>query len=109
MVMAMYTKPVGKNSQIGLRTMFSLDPLIERGYGYPLLYQSGELYRGEPLHDRQHPHDFISELAASFSHKFNEKHSFYVYGGLPGEPALGPTMYLHRASGMNNPNAPIGG
>lgn len=108
MFMAMYTKPIGEKSQIGLRAMFSLDPIIERGYGYPLLYQSGELFRGEQIHDRQHPHDFISELAASYSYKFNDKTSFFVYGGLPGEPALGPPMYLHRPSGMNNPDAPIG-
>ncbi|HKX83519.1 MAG TPA: hypothetical protein VJL58_04800, partial [Pyrinomonadaceae bacterium] len=108
MFMAMYTRPVGEKAQIGVRTMFSLDPIIERGYGYPLLYQSGELYRGEPIHDRQHPHDFISELAGTFSYKFNDKNSFYLYAGLPGEPALGPPMYLHRPSGMNNPDAPIG-
>ena len=108
MFMAMYTKPINERSQFGLRAMVSLDPIIERGYGYPLLYQSGELYRGEPLHDRQHPHDFISELAATYSYKFDEKNSFFIYAGLPGEPALGPPMYLHRPSGMNNPDAPIG-
>lgn len=108
MFMAMYSKPIGEKSQVGLRAMMSLDPLIERGYGYPLLYQSGELFRGEPIHDRQHPHDFISELAATYSYKFDDKNSFFVYAGLPGEPALGPPMYLHRPSGMNNPDAPIG-
>lgn len=108
MFMAMYTKPINERSQLGLRAMLSLDPIIERGYGYPLLYQSGELFRGEPLHDRQHPHDFISELAATYSYKFNDKNSFFIYAGLPGEPALGPPMYLHRPSGMNNPDAPIG-
>jgi plastocyanin len=108
MLMATYTKPVGNRSQIGIRTMLSLDPLIERGYGYPLLYQSGEIYRDTPLHDRQHPHDFISELAGTYSYKVNEKSSFYFYAGLPGEPALGPVMYLHRPSGANNPDAPIG-
>ena len=108
MFMAMYTKPVNEKSQIGLRAMLSLDPIIERGYGYPLLYQSGELYRGEPLHDRQHPHDFISELAATYSYKFDDKNSFFVYAGLPGEPALGPPMYMHRPSGANMPDAPIG-
>lgn len=108
MFMAMYSKPVGERSQIGLRAMLSLDPIIERGYGYPLLYQSGETFHGRPLHDRQHPHDFISELAATYSYKFSDKDSFYFYAGLPGEPALGPPMYLHRPSGMNNPDAPIG-
>src|SRR5215218_7282424 len=43
MLMAMYSKPLTNRSQLGLRTMFSLDPIIQRGYGYPLLYQSGEL------------------------------------------------------------------
>ena len=108
MFMAMYSKPINERSQIGLRAMISLDPIIERGYGYPLLYQSGELFRGEPLHDRQHPHDFISELAATYSYKIDDSNSFFVYAGLPGEPALGPPMYLHRPSGMNNPDAPIG-
>lgn len=108
MFMAMYSRPVGENSQIGFRAMASLDPVIQKGYGYPLLYQSGELYRGQPIHDRQHPHDLISELAVTFSHKFDEKRSIYLYAGLPGEPALGPPMYLHRASGANNPDAPVG-
>lgn len=108
MFMAMYSKPLNNKSQIGLRAMFSLDPLIERGYGYPLLYQSGELYGGRPIHDRQHPHDFISELSGSYSYKFNEKSSMFFYAGYPGEPALGPVAYVHRPSAMNNPDAPIG-
>lgn len=107
MFMAMYSRPVNNKSQIGLRAMVSLDPIIQRGYGYPLLYQSAETFRGEPLHDRQHPHDFISELSASYSYKFNEKSSAYIYAGYPGEPALGPPMFMHRASGMNNPDSPI--
>ncbi|MEQ1764513.1 MAG: hypothetical protein ABL984_15390 [Pyrinomonadaceae bacterium] len=107
MFMAMYSRPLSNRSQLGLRVMASLDPITQRGYGYPLLYQSGELYRGEPIHDRQHPHDFISELAASYSYKTTENQSFFIYGGIAGEPALGPPMFLHRASGMNNPDAPI--
>lgn len=107
MFMAMYSHPIGEKSQFGFRTMASLDSVIEQNFGYPLLYQSGEQFRGLPLHDRQHPHDFISELAVTFSHKFDETKSFFVYVGYPGEPALGPPMYLHRASGMNNPDAPI--
>lgn len=107
MFMAMYSRPLTSRSQLGLRVMASLDPIIERGYGYPLLYQSGELYKGEPIHDRQHPHDFISELAATYSYKTAENQSFFIYGGIVGEPALGPPMYLHRPSGANNPDAPI--
>lgn len=108
MFMLMYSKPINERSQVGLRGMMSLDPVIQRGWGYPLLYQSGELYKGQPIHDRQHPHDLISELAVTYSYKFDEKRSLYLYAGFPGEPALGPPMYLHRVSGMNNPDAPIG-
>src|SRR5437660_2247948 len=45
------------------RTMLSLDPATVTNRGYPLLLQSGETYRGQPLVDRQHPHDFWMELA----------------------------------------------
>lgn len=107
MFMAMYSHPINNRSQIGLRAMLSLDPIIERGYGYPLLYQSGETFRGEPIHDRQHPHDFISELSASYSYKFSEKQSVYFYAGYPGEPALGPPTFMHRLSAMENPDAPL--
>ncbi|HEY0427935.1 MAG TPA: sulfocyanin-like copper-binding protein [Pyrinomonadaceae bacterium] len=107
MFMLMYSKPLSGKSQIGLRAMLSLDPIIERGFGYPLLYQSGESFRGEPIHDRQHPHDFVSELSATYSYKINDKQSFFFYAGYPGEPALGPPTFMHRFSAMNNPDAPL--
>jgi len=107
MFMLMYSRPINEKSQFGFRMMASLDPVTQRGYGYPLLYQSGELFHGQPIHDRQHPHDFISELAASYSYKFDNGHSAYLYAGLPGEPALGPPTFMHRPSAFNNPDAPI--
>ena len=107
MLMAMYSRPLTNKTQFGFRVMASLDPMIERGYGYPLLYQSGETFGGEPIHDRQHPHDLFSELAVTLSHKFDDKQSVYFYAGLPGEPALGPPTFMHRLSGMDNPDAPI--
>jgi plastocyanin len=110
MFMAMYSTPFGKkmDNQFGFRIMASADPILEQGFGYPLLYQSGEQFHGQPIHDRQHPHDLIAELAITLSHKFNEKRSVFFYAGYPGEPALGPTMFFHRVSGMNIPDAPIG-
>ena len=32
--------------------------------------------------------------------------STFVYLGYPGEPALGPTTFMHRFSGMDDPAAP---
>jgi hypothetical protein len=51
---------------VGIKTMWSLDPLMG-ARGYPLLVQSGESADGvSALVDRQHPHDFVMELAATY-------------------------------------------
>jgi hypothetical protein len=106
-LMAMYSHPVNDNIQLGARLMMSLDPLTEGGRGYPLLFQSGESWHGEPLHDRQHPHDLFDELAVSYSQKLTSDVSSYLYFGYPGEPALGPPTFMHRPSAMDDPDAPI--
>jgi hypothetical protein len=107
MAMAMATRQFTQNDTLGLRGMISLDPFIGRR-GYPLLLASGETANGTtPLVDRQHPHDFLMELAATYSHSFNSSDSLFVYAGDPGEPALGPTAYMHRLSGQDDPATPI--
>jgi hypothetical protein len=107
-IMGMYSHPFGENTQIGGRLMMSLDPLTEGGRGYPLLFQTGESWDNQPLHDRQHPHDLFDELSISFSQKFDSDLSAYFYFGYPGEPALGPPTFMHRLSAMDDPDAPIG-
>jgi Heavy metal binding domain len=106
--MGMYSHPLGDSTQIGARLMMSLDPLTEGGRGYPLLFQTGESWHDQPLHDRQHPHDLFDELSVSLSQKFAHDFSAYVYFGYPGEPALGPPAFMHRPSAMDDPDAPIG-
>ncbi len=105
--MAMYSHPLGPNAQLGFRGMMSLDLLTEGGRGYPLLFQTGETWDGKALHDRQHPHDLFDELSVSYSQKFGNDFSAYLYVGYPGEPALGPPAFMHRPSAMDNPDAPI--
>jgi hypothetical protein len=107
-IMGMYSHPLGDSTQIGSRLMMSLDPLTEGGRGYPLLFQTGESWHDQPLHDRQHPHDLFDELSLSLSQKFAHDFSAYVYFGYPGEPALGPPTFMHRPSAMDDPDAPIG-
>ena len=110
-IMAMFSSRIaglGENTQLGLRAMMSLDPLTEGGHGYPLLFQSGESWHDQPLHDRQHPHDLFDELSFSISQKFDVDLSGYFYFGYPGEPALGPPTFMHRPSAMDDPDAPIG-
>ena len=106
--MGMFSHSLGGDTQLGARVMMSLDALTEQGRGYPLLLQSGESWHDMPLHDRQHPHDLFDEVSLTFSHKFPEDFSGYIYFGYPGEPALGPPAFMHRLSAMENPDAPIG-
>ena len=106
--MAMFSHPLTPSSQLGLRAMLSLDPLTEGGYGYPLLFQTGETWHHEPLHDRQHPHNFQSELAATYSRLIGGGNSAYLYLADPGEPALGPPTYMHRLLAYDLADAPIG-
>ena len=107
-IMGMYSHPLGDSAQLGGRLMMSLDPLTEGGRGYPLLFQSGESWHDQPLHDRQHPHDLFDELSISYSQKFEDSLSAYLYFGYPGEPALGPPTFMHRPSAMDDPDAPLG-
>lgn len=90
------------------RTMLSLDPWTVTPRGYPLLLQSGESYHGEPLHDRQHPHDFLMELGVLYERPITQRVGISLYGAPSGEPALGPVAFMHRPSAMDVPFAPIG-
>ena len=105
-IMGMARRSVG-TGRLGLRGMVSLEPLTIRGCGYPDLLASGEVCDGAPIHDRQHPHDFLMELAAEYDRPLDGQRRVQVYGGLAGEPALGPVAYPHRISAMPNPLAPI--
>lgn len=107
-IMAMFSHAFTDKTQLGLRAMMSLDLLTEQGRGYPLLLQSGESWHDQPLHDRQHPHDLFDELSFSLSQKLANDLSGYIYFGYPGEPALGPPVFMHRPSAMDDPDAPIG-
>jgi hypothetical protein len=107
MLMFMAQRPFESGS-VGFRSMVSLEPLMG-SEGYPLLLQTGETADGKfPLIDRQHPHDVFMELAVTANHKITQESSVFTYFGLPGEPALGPTAFMHRMSGVDNPAAPIG-
>lgn len=107
MAMLMGQRKTGERGLWSLRGMISLDALMG-ARGYPLLFATGETADGrEHLVDRQHPHDLFMELATSYAYRFTKDSSVFLYAGLPGEPALGPTVFMHRFSGMDNPEAPI--
>jgi hypothetical protein len=99
MVMFMGQRRVGQKGLFHFSTMVSFDNVVTGGRGYPLLFQSGETHEGNPLVDRQHPHDLFSEISVSYSHAFKKDLDVFVYLGYPGEPALGPVTFMHRPSG----------
>lgn len=106
MAMLMGSRKV-ENGTLGFDLMVSADPITNGKRGVPNLFQTGETLNGQPLVDRQHPHDLLSEAALSYSHNLGNQFGAFVYGGPVGEPALGNVMFMHRASGMEIPEAPI--
>jgi hypothetical protein len=106
--MAMLTaaRDLGAGTHLQLRAMASLEPAIgERGY--PNLFATGETAYGQPLVDRQHPHDLFMELSARLAVDVGGGLQAFVYGGPVGEPALGPAAFMHRASAQYLALSPI--
>lgn len=106
-IMAMGQRRIGQNGLFHFSAMFSLDPIFG-GDGYPLLFQTGETYKDEPLVDRQHPHNLFSELSIAYTQSFTKDVDAFIYLGYPGEPAVGPVAFMHRPSSLNNLDSPLG-
>ena len=110
MAMAMWihdlSNVLGDGAKLTGQAMMSLEPAM-RHDGYPLLFATGEEAYGSPLVDRQHPHDLFMELSARIDVPVAPGLKAFVYGGPVGEPALGPSAFMHRYSAQYNPEAPI--
>ena len=104
MLMATRQTPTSK---LQLRAMASAEPWTLGSEGYPLLLQTGETYKGQPLYDRQHPHDLFMELAAVVERTVSDRVGVSLYAAPVGEPAIGPVAFPHRPSALNDPLAPI--
>jgi hypothetical protein len=103
--MIMARRPWGAG-RVGLRAMGSVEPWTVADCGFINLLASGEMCQGDTIHDRQHPHDLVMELAADYDRPVGGSLRWQVYGGLAGEPALGPAGFPHRVSAGPNPIAP---
>ena len=106
-LMLMEQRKVGRGT-LQFRQMLSAEPLTTPHPGFPELFQTGETYHGVPLVDHQHPHDLFGEISAKYILPLGENAAWTIYGGPAGEPALGPTAFLHRNSAMEIPDAPLG-
>ncbi len=92
--------------RVQFKSMFSLEPAMDAS-GYPNLFATGETAGGQPLIDRQHPHDLFMELAARIDVNIADNTRLFLYGGPVGEPAIGPSAFMHRGSAKYNPEPPI--
>jgi hypothetical protein len=107
--MGMAQRNVGNRGLFRFSVMMSLDALSMGERGYPLLFQSGETFGGgKRLVDRQHPHDLFSEVSVGYTHMVNEDIDVSGFLGMPGEPVVGPPVFMHRISAFNNPESPLG-
>jgi hypothetical protein len=104
--MGMAGRPLG-NGDLRLTLMLSLEPLTTTARGYAQLFQSGEAYKGLANVDRQHPHDFLMQVSASYRWRIGQRGGFTLAGGPVGEAALGPIAFMHRPSAAENPTAPL--
>src|SRR5205814_8782275 len=76
--MGMYNRYVGTKGLLSATAMLSFDPLLVTQAGYPLLFQSGESYKGKKLVDRQHPHDLFSGLSIAYTQMLNKDADVFV-------------------------------
>jgi hypothetical protein len=94
--------------RLGLRGMWSLEPLTLPARGYPTLLQTGEVYNGQPIADAQHPHDMFMELAMTWERELSDRVGLALYAAPVGEPVAGPSYFGHRPSAANDPFSPLG-
>ncbi len=94
--------------RLSLMAMNSLEPWTFEKLGSPELFQTGESFRGRPLVDHQHPHDFFMNLSATYRLPFASDGAAWIQLAPVGEPVIGPTAFMHRASSGENPTAPLG-
>jgi hypothetical protein len=104
--MGMTTRSLG-SSRLTFNAMFSLDPATVGKRGYREIFQVGETLDDRPLVDRQHPHDFIMQLAAVWRMPLSDSVGLTIAGGPAGEPAIGPVAFMHRASAAEYPFAAL--
>lgn len=105
--MIMAQKDIGRG-RLTLMMMNSVEPATLRKGGSPELFQTGETYKGQPLVDRQHPHDLFMNISATYRQPMGEHGAWWIQLAPRGEPALGPAAFMHRASAGENPSSTLG-
>ena len=105
-LMTSLNKTFSNGSALGLIGMFSFEPFTLRDIGSPQVFQTGETYNGAPLIDYQHPHDLFMNLGGEFERPFGAT-SVTIAAYAVGPAPLGPPVFMHRPSAVDNPQAPL--
>ncbi len=92
--------------RLSVTAMASLEPFTMAARGSPQLFQTGEVFKRAPIMNYQHPHDLVMGLGVTYRAPLGR--ATYVVGAdLVGSPTLGPTPFMHRESGRENPQVPL--
>ena len=111
MLMADAGNSFGSKHYINLNLMLTFEKWTFSDKGYPELLQIGEEdANDQPYIDAQHPHSSpIMGLTLSDTIKLSGEKSYLKLFFAPrGQTTEGPIAFMHRATGMNNPDAPLG-
>ena len=109
--MADLGRSVGDLQYVNLDLMGTFEKWTFASSGYPELLQVGERNaQGEPFIDAQHPHSSpIMGLTLSDTIALGAEQNHLKLSVAPrGESTEGPIAFMHRPTGMVNPDAPLG-
>lgn len=99
------------NNYIDINLMLTAERWTFPKEGYPELLQIGERNENDlPYIDAQHPHSSpIMGLTLSDTMRLGEGNDYVRYFFAPrGQATEGPVAFMHRPTGMVNPDAPLG-
>lgn len=110
MFMADIGSSIGDRQYINLDFMGTLERWTFPENGTPELLQIGEENANhQPYIDAQHPHSSpIMGLTLSDTITLNEKDHVKLFFAPRGQATDGPVAFMHRPTGMVNPDAPLG-
>lgn len=92
--------------RLSLAAMLSFEVFTLHDVGSPQVFQTGETFRGGPLIDYQHPHDLVMRLGGDYERRAGRL-TLRAGADVVGPPTLGPPAFMHRPSGIENPQSPL--
>ena len=109
-IMADLGHAVDKRHYLNAELMLTFEKWTFPRGGYPLLLQEGESNKNDvPYIDAQHPHSSpIMGLTLSDTIRLNDQDFLKIFFAPRGQSSSGPIAFMHRTTGMVNPDAPLG-